>query len=68
MLENDGCPYVLEVNTIPGFTEKSLFPLAAREAGIPFADLCERLVDMALSRWRRSESKEDSIALVIAHQ
>ena len=49
MLENDGCPYVLEVNTIPGFTEKSLFPLAAREAGIPFADLCERIVDMALA-------------------
>jgi len=48
MLENDGCPYVLEVNTIPGFTEKSLFPLAAREAGISFPDLCERLVDMAL--------------------
>ena len=48
MLENDGCPYVLEVNTIPGFTEKSLFPLAAREAGISFPDLCERIVDMAL--------------------
>jgi D-alanine-D-alanine ligase len=52
MLENDGCPYVLEVNTIPGFTEKSLFPLAAREAGIPFADLCERIVDLALTSAR----------------
>ena len=49
MLENDGCPYVLEVNTIPGFTEKSLFPLAAREAGIPFADLCDRIADLALT-------------------
>jgi D-alanine-D-alanine ligase len=49
MLENDGSPYVLEVNTIPGFTEKSLFPLAAREAGIPFAELCERIVELALT-------------------
>ena len=49
MLENDGCPYVLELNTIPGFTEKSLFPLAAREAGISFTDLCDRIVEMALA-------------------
>ncbi len=48
MLETDGCPYVLEVNTIPGFTERSLFPLAAREAGIEFPDLCDRMVEMAL--------------------
>lgn len=48
MLENDGCAYVLEVNTIPGFTEKSLYPLAAREAGISFPDLCHLLVEMAL--------------------
>jgi D-alanine-D-alanine ligase len=49
MLENDGCAYALEVNTIPGFTERSWYPLAASEAGIPFADLCERLVELALS-------------------
>jgi len=49
MLEWDGCPYVLEVNTIPGFTERSLFPLAARTAGISFPDLCERIAEMALA-------------------
>ena len=48
LVEDDGCPYVLEVNTIPGFTERSLFPLAAREAGIPFPELCDRLTQMAL--------------------
>lgn len=41
---------VLEVNTIPGLTPTSLFPDSARSAGIPFEDLCERLVKMALSR------------------
>lgn len=48
MLESDGCPYVLEVNTIPGFTDHSLFPLAARSAGIEFPDLCERIMELAL--------------------
>ncbi|HUJ12020.1 MAG TPA: D-alanine--D-alanine ligase [Verrucomicrobiae bacterium] len=42
--------FVLEVNTIPGFTETSLVPKAARAAGIEFRDLCARLVQMALAR------------------
>jgi D-alanine-D-alanine ligase len=41
---------VLEVNTIPGLTPTSLFPDAARAAGISFEELCERLVRMALDR------------------
>ena len=49
MIESDGCPYVLEVNTIPGFTERSLVPLAARHLGISFPELCERIVEMALA-------------------
>jgi D-alanine-D-alanine ligase len=41
---------VLEVNTIPGFTETSLVPKAAQAAGIKFPELCGRLVKMALAR------------------
>lgn len=48
MLESDGCMYVLEVNTIPGFTDHSLFPMAAKASGIEFPDLCERIAEMAL--------------------
>jgi D-alanine-D-alanine ligase len=40
--------YLLEVNTIPGMTRTSLLPDAARAAGIEFAELCERLVELAL--------------------
>ncbi len=40
-------PYILEVNTIPGFTETSLFPKAAAEAGHGFIDVCEQLLDLA---------------------
>lgn len=44
----DGRLYVLEVNTIPGFTPRSLLPMAAAEAGISFAQLCDRMVHVAV--------------------
>ena len=37
-------PYVLEVNTIPGFTSQSLFPKAAQAAGISFPNLLDKLI------------------------
>jgi len=40
--------YVLETNTIPGMTENSLFPLAARTAGISISRLMDRLIELAL--------------------
>ena len=43
-------PYALEVNTIPGFTDHSLLPKAAALAGIGFAELCQRIVDLASRR------------------
>lgn len=44
MIDRAGKPYLLEINTMPGFTGRSLLPDAAREAGIDFADLCDQLV------------------------
>jgi len=44
----DGVPYVLEVNTIPGMTATSLLPEAARAAGLSFPDLCAHAVCLAL--------------------
>jgi D-alanine-D-alanine ligase len=46
-LAEDGKPYVLELNSIPGFTENSLLPKAAAAAGISFPDLCDRIMNMA---------------------
>ena len=40
--------YVLETNTIPGMTPVSLFPLAAKAAGISFSRLLDRLIELAL--------------------
>jgi D-alanine-D-alanine ligase len=43
-------PFILEVNTIPGFTGTSLFPKAAREAGYSFVQVCEKLLDLAYDK------------------
>ena len=48
MIIHDEMIYVLETNTIPGMTPVSLFPLAARAAGISFSQLLDRLIELAL--------------------
>jgi D-alanine-D-alanine ligase len=50
ILDEDGVPQVLEVNTIPGFTSHSLLPHAAQAAGIPLGKLAGRIVNMAERR------------------
>jgi D-alanine-D-alanine ligase len=47
-------PYLLEINTLPGFTPKSLLPEAAAHGGIPFGPLVDRLVMRAHARGPRS--------------
>lgn len=48
IVEASGRPVLLEVNTLPGMTELSLFPMAAKAAGIEFPALCQRMVELAL--------------------
>ncbi len=50
MVRSTGEPLVLEVNTLPGMTETSLLPKAAAAAGLGYAELCQRMVDLALRR------------------
>lgn len=50
MLTADGRMFVLEVNTLPGMTEQSLLPKAARAAGLSMEDVCTRLVKLAMAR------------------
>jgi D-alanine-D-alanine ligase len=47
MLDRAGKPSLLEVNTIPGMTDHSLVPMAARARGISFEDLCIRILESA---------------------
>lgn len=48
MLDGRGGLFVLEVNTIPGMTERSLLPKAAVAKGMSFGDLCVKLVENAV--------------------
>lgn len=48
IVDADGTPWVLELDTCPGLTETSLLPLAAEAAGQTFTELCTRLVTLAL--------------------
>ena len=50
VMVRDNEPLVLEVNTLPGMTETSLLPKAAAAAGLTYAELCQRMVDLALRR------------------
>lgn len=50
MVRTTGEPIVLEVNTLPGMTETSLLPKAAAAVGMNYAQLCQRLIDLALQR------------------
>lgn len=50
MVRPNGDPVVLEVNTLPGMTETSLLPKAAAAAGIGYGELCQRMIELALSR------------------
>ena len=50
MLDGSNNPYLLEINTLPGFTPVSLLPEAAKHAGIEFGPLVDRLVNRAAAR------------------
>ncbi|MDQ3024756.1 MAG: D-alanine--D-alanine ligase, partial [bacterium] len=50
LLEEDGEYYFLEANTLPGFTELSLLPMAAKAAGVEMGELLELLMLCAVQR------------------
>lgn len=53
MVSRSGAPYILEVNTLPGLTDVSLFPDEARAAGMGFDPLIAQLLFLAISAGRR---------------
>jgi D-alanine-D-alanine ligase len=49
MTGSDGQPMVLEINTVPGMTSHSLVPMAARQSGIDFDELCWRILETSMA-------------------
>lgn len=50
MMDQTGRPLLLEINTVPGMTDHSLVPMAARAAGIDFDELVWRVLETSLTR------------------
>jgi D-alanine-D-alanine ligase len=48
MMDEAGRFWLLEVNTVPGMTDHSLVPMAARAAGLSFDDLVWRILETSL--------------------
>lgn len=48
ILDSDGEPWFLEINTLPGMTPTSLLPQEAAAVGISYPELCQRIVDASL--------------------
>jgi D-alanine-D-alanine ligase len=57
-VEPDGEVLVNEINTMPGFTETSVYAKLWEATGIGYPDLCDRLVELAGERHRRARSYE----------
>ncbi|TVQ75376.1 MAG: D-alanine--D-alanine ligase [Phycisphaeraceae bacterium] len=58
MLDEVGRPFLLEINTMPGFTSHSLVPKACAHIGISMSDLCAHLVERAMARATTLEMHE----------
>ncbi|MCC3374859.1 D-alanine--D-alanine ligase [Cohnella sp. REN36] len=52
---SDGALFINEVNTLPGFTPYSMYPLMWQESGLPYRQLLARLIELALERHREKQ-------------
>ena len=50
-----------EINTIPGFTNISMYPKMCEASGVPYPELLDRLIELALDRARRRRSLRYSL-------
>ena len=61
-LKADGTVLINEINTIPGFTNSSMFPMLWNDAGISYTALITKLIEMALARTRENQRLETNFA------
>jgi D-alanine-D-alanine ligase len=54
MMDSTGRPLLLEINTVPGMTDHSLLPMAARARGMSFEQLVWRVLETSFTRHRRA--------------
>ena len=55
LIIQDGIPYVLEMNTLPGMTPTSLIPKSAKSIGMSYTQLVEEIIRASLRRWDKDQ-------------
>lgn len=60
-LKKDGTVLVNEINTIPGFTNTSMYPKMFEATGIPLPKLLDRLIDLAMERFNKEKKLQTTI-------
>lgn len=66
-LADSGKVYINEINTIPGFTNSSMFPMMWKERGISFTDLITKLIELSIERHKRSEGVKRNFQSNLKH-
>ena len=56
--QDSGVIYLNEINTIPGFTQISMYPKLWEASGLSYADLIEKLIVLALARKKQRDDTE----------
>lgn len=51
IISEEGIPYILEINTLPGMTATSLFPQSAGERGISYSDFIDLIIETSLRKY-----------------
>ncbi len=59
-VSNENKVYINEINTIPGFTSASMFPVLWEKMGLSYTDLLSKLIKLALDRWTAENQLERS--------
>lgn len=55
LVDENGEPFCLEANTLPGMTPTSLLPQEAAVEGMNYADLCEKIIEISLDKYKSEE-------------
>ena len=55
LVDENGEPFCLEANTLPGMTPTSLLPQEAAVEGLNYADLCEKIIEISLDKYKTEE-------------
>jgi D-alanine-D-alanine ligase len=57
-LDGEGNIYINEINSIPGFTNSSMYPMMWKERGVGFTELISRLINLCQERYDRGKRLE----------